>query len=182
MCATLGLTCGEAACAAHAHPALALLLDASAELDAALQPHWHTVPASSLKGYVSLTRCDRASLWRKFEPAAPALLACCDAASASAACLLARLLLLDCSERALGGKAVRPLACLTKFTLELPAWMAGWGARWGLGHGREVSVLLVTAYGAASSSSSSSAPPAAAAPPAWRVAIPLLPRLNGGGA
>lgn len=184
-CNTLGFTPAEACAAASAYPALALLLHASAELDQALQPHWHTVPASSLRGYVSLTRCDRAALWDKFEPAAAALLSSSSsssssfsaAASSEAAHLLVRLLLLE--PRSLGGKEVRPLACLTKFTLELPIWMAGWAARWGLGSGREVSVLLVTAYG--SSSSSACSPPPA---PAWRVAVPLLPHLvpNGGGA
>jgi len=151
---------------APALPGLPRLLQAAAELDAALPPGLAAARcgSSSLRGYVSLTRCGRAALWGKFECAAPSLMA----ADAQAS-LLVRLLLVDAAGGAMGGAGSRPHACVTRFTVALPASMAGFAARWGLGPAREVSVLVVTAHGGPTSASSSSSVPA------WSVALPLLP-------
>lgn len=178
---TLGVSEAEARAALGAcNHHLSALLRACAELDAALQPHWHTVPACSLLGYHSLTRCPRPDLWRKFSPSlllsgggGPGKpLWSPDVPTAAAIAEFVRLLLLD-APGSMGGTLVRPLACLTKFTLVLPPWMAGFAARWGLGASRECVVLLVTAYGGYGGGGGDAAAPVAA----WRVPVPLLPRL-----
>ncbi|GLC40794.1 hypothetical protein PLESTB_000021900 [Pleodorina starrii] len=124
------------------------LWHAFAELNVVLARHFSELPTSMLRGYHSFTRAPRAQLWHRFAASQGAEMSE-EHHTAMGCCGMQRWLVLTrfLLEHVLAGC---PTASCVMYTIEVPAWLYGWCARWGHpGNNAPLRVLALFAYEAA---------------------------------